>query len=521
MSGMIRAKDTLRAELADVYGDSLIGKIRNELTGAKSSTVKEHIFGTVPSLLDFMTPAEKLAVKTNTWTTVTNVSDAIDLALAAWPSLRAEAGVYRIIRPMIAKVPKFHLFGDGSGVTEFQVADGYTGVAWGGQTRTSMFWYQPAGAYDINTGFVIGGVISGMTLNCARYCDGIILNRVNQAQAVRDVHIYNPINGIENTFGWCHTYENVYVQGAQVISIILGNGSNGCSINGCFLFGNNFTTDRTQIHIDVNTGSAGNTVSGGAIEICEAGIRTTGRGQIAVNGTDFEEVAYRFGQHYGTYSGATLTEAGATSTYQGCNFVGAPSGGGIVTSGAGAVVDGGEFQNYDAYPAGVDQYALYGIQAGQNLTGLPGMGVSAKNCVFFGWGDNVTGRIKKGVVSTSYVGELCAEDIRVPLGNWTPVLTGFTTTGTVNIQDAKIVKMGNLVTFSMQIQATTIATTALTSTITGLPFAPSIASAVNAITGSVTNQSAALVYPNGSIYLPDKAAWGNSLIVSGSYFTNQ
>jgi hypothetical protein len=336
---------------------------------------------------------------------------------------------------------------------------------------------------------------------------------------VENVHIYRPFNGIDNLFGWCHTYKNIYIQGAEVISIVLGSGANGTNIDGGFLFGGDFTTDRTQIHIDVATGSSGNSVTGGAIEICDAGIRTTGRGQIAIHGTDFEEVSFRFVQCFGTYSGATLTEAGAASTATGCNFVGAPSGGGLVSSGASLVSRGNTFQNYDALPTGVDQYALYGIQAGQNLTGMPGTGVSDSGSVFFGWGDQLTGHIKKGVVKTIVIGELAAEDVSVPQGTWTPVLNGFTTTGTVTIQDAIYLKMGRQVVFSFQIQATTIATTALTSYVTGLPFAPSIASAASAITGSATNPSASLIFTDSRVYLPTVAAWGNSLIVTGTYFT--
>jgi len=480
------------------------------------------IQGAQISAFDYMTSAEIQAVQTNTWTTITNVSTACQAAMDAGSSVYFPPGIYRLISPLLLRTPKQCLFGAGAGVTVFVPTAGFTSATVGGQTRTFLIWYQPtAGTWDINTDFIIGGVISDITLNCSRLCGGILFNRITQSQIVTNVHIYQPINGIDNYLGWCHTYQNVYVQGAQVISIILGAGANGTTIQGGFLFGNNYTTDRTQIHIDVHTGSAGNSVSGGAIEICDAGIRTTGRGQIAVNGTDFEEVAYRFGQHYGTYSGETLTEAGATSTYQGCNFVGAPLGGGIVTRGAGAVVDGGEFQNYDALPSGVDQYALYGIQAGQNLNGLPGIGVSAKNCVFFGWGDQITGYIKKGIVSTIYVGELCAEDMRVPLGTWVPILTGFTTIGAVTIQNAKFTKMGNLVTFNIQIQATTIATTATTSIITGLPFVPLFPSTVSAIAGTVTSPSAALIFTTGTgvIFLPTNSAWGNSLVITGTYFT--
>lgn len=505
------------ALVASSVGASLIGFIQ-ALAGAVKWTVQDKLREPAPSVLDFMTAAERLAVQTNTWTTITDVSDALDLASDACTSLTVPPGVYRLIRPWILKKAKASLYGAGSGVTEFQPATGFAGSAWGGQARSPLIWHQPPGQWDVNAGWVVGGEISGMTINCGGVCDGIVLNRVNQSQIVRNVHIYLPFNGIDNYLGWCHTYENVYIQGASIKSINLGPGCNGTTMDGCFLRGFSAAV-RTQIHLDVDSASVGNSFNGGAIEACDAGVRVTGRGQISINGTDFEENFYRFLQAFGTYSGAVLVEAGGSSVLNGCTFIGVPSGGGVTCSGASVGVENCTFQNNGAIPVGVDEYALDGIQVGQNLTGMPGSCISASNNTFYGWGDQLTGRIKRGEVHTIVLGELAAEDVSVPQKAWTPVLNGFTTTGTVTIQDAVYIKMGRLVTFNFQVQATTIGTTASTSYVTGLPFAPSIGTAASVITGSITNPSAALIFTDSRVYLPTVAAWGNSLIVTGTFYT--
>ena len=125
-------------------------------------------------------------------------------------------------------------------------------------------------------------------------------------------------------------------------------------------------------------------------------------------------------------------------------------------------------------------------------------------------------------VKTAVDGNVIATDVDVVEGVWSPVLAGFTTTGVVSIFDAKFSKRGKLVTFQLQIQATTIATTAVTSKITGLPYPVANPGSASAITGSVTNASAALIYNTGVgvVYPPSNAAWGNALIISGSYFTS-
>lgn len=487
-------------------------------TGAVPRSTQDKLLEEAASVLDFMTVAERIAVQTNTWTTITNVSNALDLAASACTSLIIPPGVYRVIRPWILTKAKASLYGYGSGVSEFQPAVGFAGSTWGGQTRNPLIWCQPTGTWNVNAGWVVGGVISDITINCGGVSDGLVLNRFNQSQIVRNVHIYLPVNGIDNYLGWCHTYENVYVQGATIKSINLGPGCNGTNINGCYLRGFSPAV-RTQIHLDVDSASGGNCISGGAIESADLGVRVTGRGSINISGTDFEDNNYRFLQVFGTYSGPTLIEYGGTTTITGCQMVGAPFGGGLVSSGAGIISRGNTFINNGALPSAVDAYAFYGIEAGQALTTLPGSGVSDSGSTFYGWGDQVTGRIKKGFVKTIHIGEFAAEDVSVPQKTWTPVLNGFTTTGGVTIQDSVYVKMGRLVTFSFQIRATTIQTAAVTSYVTGLPYTPSVVSPVGAMCGAVTNPSTALVYTDSRIYLPTVAAWGNSLIVSGSYFT--
>lgn len=479
------------------------------------------IKGAQSCVFDYMTPAEIQAVQTNTWTEFTNVSTACQAAMDANGSVYFPPGVYRLSSPLLLRTPKQCIYGAGQGVTEFQPTDVFSSATVGGQTRAFLVWYQPtAGTWNVNTDWIIGGTISDLTLNCRELCDGILFNRVNQSQLVINVHIYRPFNGIDNYLGWRHTYENVYIQGAEIISIKLGPGCNGTSVVGCYLRGWD-SISRTQVHLDIDSGSIGNSCTGGAIEACDTGVRTQGKGTVAVSGVDFEDCFYRFVNCFGLYSGITLVEAGGASTVSGCGFVGVPSGGGLVSAGASISSTGNTFINGGAIPSGADEYALWGLEAGQNPVGMLGTGVSSQNDVFFGWGDQLTGRVRRGFVNTIVLGTLNAEDVRVPLGTWTPVLTGITTTGVVTIQDARFVKMGNLVTFNVQIQATTISTTAGPSTITGLPFTPSIAGAASVITGSITNPSAALVYPSGTgvIYLPENAAWGNSLIITGTYFT--
>jgi hypothetical protein len=123
-------------------------------------------------------------------------------------------------------------------------------------------------------------------------------------------------------------------------------------------------------------------------------------------------------------------------------------------------------------------------------------------------------------LKTGLDANIIADSVEATPISWTPALTGFTTTGIVSFPDAKFTKQGKLITFTVQVQASTISTTALTSFITGLPYTPANVGAASAITGSVTNPSAALIFTNGNIYLPTVAAWGNSLIITGSYFIN-
>ena len=100
-----------------------------------------------------------------------------------------------------------------------------------------------------------------------------------------------------------------------------------------------------------------------------------------------------------------------------------------------------------------------------------------------------------------------------------PILNGFVTSGVVSIPEAIFSKQGRLVNFTMQIQASTIQTTALASYITGLPFLPSSTGAASIINGGAENASAVLIYTDGKIYLPTNASWGTAIHISGHFFT--
>ena len=443
---------------------------------------------------------------------VTDDTLAIQNALDIAKSIYISSGNYIISSPLHLKYPKQDIIGEHNGTTQISTSSSFTGTTFGGILRTAVLVYQPDGDPVEFAGSVIGGVIKNIVLACYNRSDGIVFNRINQQCKVEDVHIYEPFVGIDNYLGFCHTYTNVYIQGAKIIGIRLRNGSNGTSINGGFIFGTNFLTDRCDIGILVETYSGGNAINGGAIEICDAGIRVIGTGTIAVNGVDFEEIQYRFIDAIGIYSGSTLIDGGGSSTFNGCLFVGVPSDGGVNSKAYNLSLKGCTFINGGAEPSTI--FALQGETVGKaSLSSFKQTCISEENCTFYGWGTH----IRSGTIISSFIGTIQAEDIYIPSRAFTPVLQGFSFVGSPSIQDVRCVKMGSMVTVNLQIQATSISTTAGTSYITGLPFAPILPSVGNAMCGDVTNGTTVLVYPNGRIYIPTKS-WGNSLIITATYF---
>lgn len=81
-------------DLAASGGSSMIGYMP-EGTGAVATTVQQALQGTV-SVMDFMTAAEISAVKTNTWTTVADVTTAFQAALNTGKGVYAPDGTYKI-----------------------------------------------------------------------------------------------------------------------------------------------------------------------------------------------------------------------------------------------------------------------------------------------------------------------------------------------------------------------------------------------------------------------------------------
>lgn len=422
------------------------------------------------------------------------------------------AGHFMISSPLIFKYAKQYIIGAGGGVTQISTSGDFSSVIVGGIERKAIFVYQPDGDPVEFAGSVIGGVIKGITLGCYNRSDGIIFNRVNQQCKVEDVHIYEPFIGIDNFLGFCHVYTNVYIQSAKIIGIALRSGSNGTSINGGFIFGTNFTSDRIDIGLLVEHYSGGNAMNGGAIEICDAGIRVIGNGNIALNGVDMEEIHYRFIDAIGLYNGETFIDSGASSIFNGCQFVGVPYAGGINAKAYNITLKGCTFINNEALPTTV--YALQGEVTGKKqISNFKASCISEENCTFYGWGNNV----RSGTIISSFVGTVQAEDIFIPNTTFTPLLTGFTIVGTPIIQDARCIKMGAMVTINLEIRADFISTTELTSYIEGLPYTPITASSGGAISGTASNGDSVLVYKNGRIFLPTKS-WGNSLIITATYF---
>ena len=474
-------------------GSSLVG-FQQSVTGALGRNTQSKLCESV-SVFDFMTAAQILAVQTASGL---DVLAACQTAMDNGYSVYFPPGIYYLSAPLLLRYQKQCIYGAGPGVTEFRPTSGFTSATVGGQTRNPLIWYQPtAGTWNVNTNNIIGGVISDVTLNCGYLCNGIVFNRIIEQQMLTNVHIFQAFNGIDNLYGWCHTYNNVFIQGATVISITLGVGCNGTSMTGCFLFGWNFTTSRTQIHIDVQAGSNGNSFTGGAIEICDVGVRcvngpTGSTATIAITGTDFEEVNYRFVEVFGYYIGSTLMQAGGTTSATGCTFVGVPNDSGLWSSGASLVTTGNTFLNNGSIPT---QYALSCPFVGQAGSALLGTGISSINNTFFGWGDPTTGQCRTGNITTTVLGLVNDEDVRVTLHTWTPVLAGWTTTGTVTITNAQYVKMGSLINFYFTVNATTITTaSAGGSTVTGLPYAPSSNATFCAMSGSLTASGLSLIH---------------------------
>ena len=103
-------------------------------------------------------------------------------------------------------------------------------------------------------------------------------------------------------------------------------------------------------------------------------------------------------------------------------------------------------------------------------------------------------------------------------GTWTPVLVGWTNVGTPTVT-GRYVRIGLLIYVeALIIPATTCASTAPTSYITGLPFSAAVSSVCTwANASSGLGLGTGLLYTTGWLYAPTISATANQITVSGTY----
>jgi hypothetical protein len=358
------------------------------------------IQGAPVSVFDFLTEAQIANVEAGV---VIDVIDAIDAAVAASRSVYFPPGVYGISRPIVLQRERMHLYGAGTvgpfnqtppiggfGGTTIEVMAGFTGTTLNGSTGSAAIWYQnPLGTWD--DGFWIdGGVIENLTINCVnRGVEGIRLNRITQGQVLRNLVINDASVGIFGTHsGWLTEFDNVYIYQARIIGIRLFYAWNGCTFTNCTLYGGN---TGTEVLLDIDSASYGNSWSGGAIEGGLVAVRLT-EAQIAFHGTDFEAITYKFFEMRGLFSGSppVLNFAAPTTTITGCTFVGVPSTAGIEMNGGVAEVHGNFFINNGAAPPPT-VFCMHGVAAGDaTVTGFEQQCIAESNNVARGWNNQLS-----------------------------------------------------------------------------------------------------------------------------------
>lgn len=103
---------------------------------------------------------------------------------------------------------------------------------------------------------------------------------------------------------------------------------------------------------------------------------------------------------------------------------------------------------------------------------------------------------------------------------WTPTLNGFTVVGTPSVTNAAVVKIGRLVLISATLNATTsIASTAVTSYLTALPYPVAIPGHLVCTNYAMGASGIGLIYSDGKAYMPALAA-SSYIQVDGWYLTN-
>jgi hypothetical protein len=467
---------------------------------------------------------------------------AIEAAIAASNSVYFPPGRYGISRPIVIQKEKVRLFGPGgygpygpgtaiggSGLAVIDVLPGFTGTTVGGSTGSAAIWYQAPGAWT-NNDWIEGGCFENLTIACNnRGVEGIRINRVPLGQVFRNLRIVQPTIGIYGTkWGWLTEFDNVYINEPSISGVRLNNGYNGCTFNNCSLYGGNIST---QVLLDLSLDCYGNSWTGGFIEGGQVGVRLT-NAQIAFHGTDFEAIKEKFFEIRGDYTGPTLNFANPVVAITGCTFVGVPSDAGIEVRGGAAEVHGNFFINNGAAPpAGV--YCMSGLAAGdQTVNGFEALCISESNNTARGW----NGQLYTGIVF-SRMKRLTTEGVTFPNpqvasanpktlddyneGVWTPVLSGWTNVGAPSFSNCVWTKIGRQVTLTFNcIAGTSISATVSTSTITGLPFAPTEFAAGSMMSGAPASLGSVLVgtASGGTIY-PNTSGVVNQIIITVTYNT--
>ena len=504
----------------------------------------------------------------------------INAALAASLYVKLPKGVYLISSPLLMAQPKQVLMGDSHGGTQILLSPTFAGATVGGQTYIAAIWYQPtAGNWYDQTGWIIGGAIENLTINCSpanvtvaatamvagnvyqisstgggstnfvtygaannnvgtwfhatgagtgtgtvaqQTAIGILFNRVTQQMLVKNVHIYYPTIGILSTwFGWCHNYQDVYVQDASVTSIRLGNGCNGVSMSGCYLWG---TDVMTPVLLDINgdlyhgtqamEGASGNSFTGGSIEGGLIGARIN-VGQCAFNGGDFESITQGFCTTTGFFN-PILQLAGPSTVFNGVQFIGLTSAGfnGFTNNGAQQSHNGCYYLNSGSGPT--TQYLFNGVATGQGLSNLTAQGISVLNPAIIGWGTN----LYTGIAPTFQVlGQVLCDGVQISTTaskgsqTWTP--TSNLGGSGISYGTPRFTIMSDRADFTIDITGTGLTSTVGTTTL-ALPAALTFArrSTVQCVNANQSASGIGVAY-NGTLYLPTIAST-SEIVISGT-----
>jgi hypothetical protein len=128
--------------------------------------------------------------------------------------------------------------------------------------------------------------------------------------------------------------------------------------------------------------------------------------------------------------------------------------------------------------------------------------------------------VPTGTSNVNFAGAVTSAGEAVPTetdSTWVPTVTNLTVIGTPTYT-AKYRQIGNVVFFSIRIQATTSSASTANSTSFTLPTTPASPSTCQAVNASTLSYGVGLVYTDGKCYTPTWAA-NNDVTLSGFYFT--